>query len=381
MASAAHPAPGQSPSHVAQTAEVFTLGLDGGDVFFQSIQSVSFSEDGMILVLDRLGAVDPAVTVVSASGDVMARWGRLGDGPGELKAGGGEIIRAVFVAPDTVALASAARAGLYTWRGEELVRYQLGQEHLPESLLAADRGDGLGGAVRAIAFVAGQVVTWKLGMDYAKIGEMAASGDLMDLDQLRGASLYTFGPWDQRQTWISRPAPPAFDLSLTARFAPKPLLASMPGKRVVVGFGDEYVLQVLSGESGDTIGRIAREVSVRRPTRAFVRSATERDDDLDSFSLIKDAFWGPPGALWVERDLGIDDEFAAHLEHWRTSRLWDVFDVGMDGGKYLGAVSLPEGFSPLAGNDNLLAGRVTDELGQSGLRVLRVEIPGIEACC
>ena len=50
----------------------------------------------------------------------------------------------------------------------------------------------------------------------------------------------------------------------------------------------------------------------------------------------------------------------------------------MNDGAFLGAAALPEGFSPMAGNDSLLAGALVDELDQSGLRVLRVSIPGME---
>ena len=373
--SATQPAAAQANRDCAATAEtetVFTLGLDGDDLLFQLIKSISISEDGKIVVLDVVSDSDPAVTVVSPSGDVMARWGRAGDGPGGLE---DAQLRAVFVGSDTVAVAGYGRAAAYTWRGEELVRYQLAATHVPESLGAGN----LGGLVRAIAFVAGRIVTWKLGFDYAKLGELAAAGG-GDIDEMFSAvsssMRYKFGPWDESETWTTRAAPPALDISLSARFFPQPVLAAIPGRRVVVGFGDEYVLHVLSGESGDTIGRIARDVPVRYPTPAFVRSAAFRDgeEELESFGLIKDAFWGPPGVLWVERDLGVDDGFSGPLEHWKECRSWDLFDV--DGGTFLGAVSLPEGFSPMAGNDSLLAGVVVDELEQAGLRVLRVSVPG-----
>ena len=60
----------------------------------------------------------------------------------------------------------------------------------------------------------------------------------------------------------------------------------------------------------------------------------------------------------------------------------EVFTLGLDGDLHFQriksvSISLPEGFSPMAGNDSLLAGVVVDELDQSGLRVLRVSVPGM----
>lgn len=323
VAPTAQPASGQPGAEIAETAEVFTLGFDG-DVHFQRIKSVSISDDGKIVVLDVVGESDPAVTVVSGSGEVMARWGRAGGGPGNLEAR--TQLRAVFVAGDTVAIAGEGRAATYTWRGEELARYRPAAPPLPESLVALG-DDRVGGSVRAIAFVEGRIVTWKLGFDYARVGELAAGGggNVDDLfSAMRSAMRYTLGPWDESETWTARDGPLALDLSLATRFFPQPVLAMIPGRRVVAGFGDEYVL---------------------------------------------------PGALWVERDLGIDDEFSEPLECWKTCRSWDLFD--MNDGAFLGAASLPEGFSPMAGNDSLLAGVVVDELDQSGLRVLRVSVPGM----
>lgn len=288
LAPTAQPASGQQRAEMAETAEVFTLGLDG-DLHFQRIKSVSISDDGKIVVLDVVGESDPAVTVVSGSGEVMARWGRAGDGPGDLEAR--TQLRAVFVAGDTLAIAGEGRAATYTWRGEELARYQLAPPPLPETLVALGE-DHVGGSVRAIAFVEGRIVAWKLGLDYARVGELAAGGggNVDDLfSAMMSAMRYTLGPWDESETWTARDGP-LLDLSLATRFFPRPVLAVIPGRRVVAGFGDEYVLHVLSGESGDTIGRIARDVPVRRPTPAFVRNATSRDDELESFGLIKDAF-------------------------------------------------------------------------------------------
>ena len=180
------------------------------------------------------------------------------------------------------------------------------------------------------------------------------------------------------------------------------ILASIPEHRVVVGYGDRYSLQVISGESGNTIMEVSRDVSQRaqaevetflnqmRDHLSHPRKAPDTWSTLvrrhdrprslgrrydNPLPMIQSVFWGPPGVLWVERGLGISDEYSQPLEHPDDSRMWDNFAISDNGFEYLGPVVLPTDFRPLAGNDQLLVGVVEDEMDRQAVQVLRVTIP------
>lgn len=338
-----------------RTKEEFTIGFDDDELHFGVIVAMAMSDDGRTVVSDYGPASDPQVTVVSAEGNVLARWGRMGDGPGELT--GASVLA---TGGDTV-VAAGLRMGIYTWEGAELRRWTPGGSHVK------------------VALAGGNVFAWRMTPDVSHGGMFA-----MVLSGPDGVPLGRKRRGDDFMRFLDP-------------FRPGPLLASVSSDRVVAGYGDRYVLHVVAGESGDTLSTIARDVGVRSPTKRFLADLRRYSADpsgapekwstlvrrsdppfeiangIESFSLIANVFWGPPGVLWVERGLGVEDEYSAPLDRPNENRLWDLFDVGSEA-IFLGVASLPEDFRPLAGNDSLLAGIVRDDVMRHAMRVLRVEV-------
>lgn len=360
------PLSAQTP-RVAQTEVVFTVGFDESRLYFGFISQIAMAPDGRVLVHDMRPADGPAVTVLSPTGDVLARWGTTGEGPGELPGGPA----GVSVEGDTVVVAALRHLGIYTWAGREIGRSATTEE---TTFLDVSRS-------------AGRTFAWRLGFHV---------GD----DDFYPAVF--FGPADGQETWNTRVLntfPPVGSGAFPLRS--RPILASIPEGRTVVGYGDEYALQVISGESGDTVMEVRRETPRRAPSEvetflekaryhlrhprgapAAWSSLVQRGDAPRSMlpydiplPVIRRVFWGPPGVLWVERGLGIDDRYSQPLERPDDNRMWDLFEIGDDAFEYVSPVSLPMGFHPLAGNHQLLAGVVEDEMDRQAIRVLRVTVP------
>ena len=350
---------------VADTEELFTIGFNEAQLFFGEVTDVVMAPDGSVAIHDRRSGDGLAVTVLSPEGEIIGRWGRSGDGPGELS-GGWTLLS---IEGDTVLVAGTPRSGFYNWSGQEL-----------------SRRDAPLGLFHEVALLGGEVFAWRQAPDMDAI----ARGEIAQ--ELR------FGPWHEREIWQRRTLQGSVFSSLTAR----PLLAVIPGHRMVAGYGDEYVLHVIAAPAGDTIGTITREVAKRSrsETEAFLeearhhfanpaeapvdwssvvrRSQSPRTglSDRESLPMVRRVFWGPPGVLWVERGLGIADEYAAPIDHPDQSRLWDLFEVGDTQPVFRGAIALPDGFHPYDGSRDRLVGLVYDELDRQAIRVLRVEVPG-----
>lgn len=344
-----------------QAEEVFTAGFDD-QLFFGFVTALAITDDGRLVVYDSQPGEGPAVTVFSPDGNVITRWGRIGEGPGELTGGPA----ALAIEGDTVLVAGpVGRVGFFTFAGDELAR-----AIVPPGLFW-----------RA-SLLNGDVVAWR-------IAPSTTQGSL--------GFEAVFGSGDGERTWGTRTLS---GITLGSSLKAPPLLATLPGKRVVVGFGDEYSLYVISAESGDTLGLLARDVQRRSQadTEAFLERAlhysANPEEAPEAWSslvdpwvagqpglagydnplpLIRNIFWGPPGVLWVERALGLDDDYAGPLDRPDDSRLWDIIAIDDDhGGEYLGPLALPMEFSPLVGNSEFVAGIVLDRLGRQGVRVLRL---------
>lgn len=361
-----------------ETEEMFTIGFDETHLFFGQVGALAMASDGTVLVYDQRAGDDAAVTVLSRQGEIISRWGRRGDGPGELT--GGQV--AVSVHGDSILIAATARAGFYTWRGDELSR----------------RTTPLGW-VLSVALVGGDVFAWTQEPDMEALVRERFS---LDLEAIAGGEFpqqRRFGRWGADEPlWRTQ----ARSSRVSGPFRAGPLLATIPGERMVVGYGDDYVLQIIAAPSGDTIGTITRDVPERSDaeTEAFLEEAGRYlanpeeapadwsgifhgvrptgsralGDNRASLPVIRNIFWGPPGVLWIERGLGIADEYAGALESPDESRLWDIIALDDVRPVHLGTVSLPDGFYPHTGNEESIAGLVYDAFGRQAVRVLRVEV-------
>ena len=353
----------QEANIVVETEVAYTIGLNESELFFGLINHLLVTPDGKVLVYDLRPGDGPAVTVLSVDGNTLAQWGTLGDGPGELP--GGPV--GIAIENDTVFVAAAqGRLGLYTVLGQEIAR----STGPPAIFLEA-------------SLSAGRMLAWRLDLHPT------------DADVLFAA---VFGPADGRATWNERVLE---TLPVASPLKSRPLLTSIPGGRVVVGYGDKYSFAVVAAQSGDTLVKVARAVASRTHagTTAFLDRArhylahpeeapeewfslVRRSDSPrgmvphdDSLPMVNRIFWGPPGVLWVERGLGIDDEYSSSLERPADNRMWDLFKVGDNESAYLGPTTLPEGFRPFAGNSELIAGVVRDDWNREAVRVLRVTVP------
>jgi len=342
-------------------SELFEIGRST-DKQFGRILAVAVSEDGRTVVSEIDGPDDKKITAFAPDGSIISKWGREGEGPGEILTAAAAAAAGV----DTVWLGTDLGVAAYNWTGEEIVRHQLP------------------GIVFALAPMPVGLVTWRL----------AVGPDLAFALRLQTA--------DSAHVWADRD----YDLMLADPFRSRPLLAAAGRQRFAFGMSDAYRLTVVSGSDGAVVGEISRDVE-RRPVsdgfaEAYRQHVTQPDAvpedwswivpawtppvaedearqlQLDEFPLIDRVFWGPPGVLWVGRGLGVSDEFSAPLENPGRSRLWDLFDAGTL--QWLATVDgLPADFTPMAGNANVLAGTTYDRMGSVALRVLHVSVPGLYA--
>ena len=353
----------------AEIEETYTVGFDQNTVFFGRIQDIAITPDGRVVVYDGLPGDGPAVTILSAEGGLVTRWGRRGDGPGEL--GSGSSAKIAYVdADETVVIAGSPRRGRYTLDGREMDRWEA-----PPAVFLE------------LASVSDQVYAWRAVFE-------------VDPNSAKATMVFTLGPWDGSQIWQKRRPRVVVGGPLRA----SPILVSIPGGQWVVGYGDEYNLKIVSAPTGDTVSRIVRQVPKRerREVEVFherVRHYLAHPDQAptnwsslihnsdrpnrawgidEEPPVVADVFWGPPGVVWVQRGLGVADEFAGPLSRPDESRLWDIFELQDNRTEYHGVVALPDGYRPFAGNDEVLAGVALDEYGRSAVRVLRVRIPSVE---
>ena len=318
-------------ARVAQTEELFTSGFEKDGLFFGWVGALSVASDGRVLVYDAEPGDGPAVTVFDPHGAVLARWGAIGEGRGELSGGPA----ALAIEGDSVLIAwPVGRIGTYHWSGQEF-----GRSNVPP------------GMFWEASSINGRVLAWRI-VPQAVEGKMVFTALL--------------GSGDGGDVWTTRTIE---TIHLTSPLTAPPLMAAIPGRRIVVGYGDEYSLQVISGESGDTLGQLTRDVPRRNQadTDVFLERAlyyfAHPAEAPDSWSrvvrrsavptelvgrdtrlpLIRKIFWGPPGVLWVERGLGINDEHAGPLDRPDDSLLWDIFEID-GGGRFSGQSSYLTGF-------------------------------------
>ena len=331
----------------------FTIGHDLSDRQFGFIVGMAMSPNGHVVALD---ALNRSVTVWDTSGNEVHRWGREGDGPGEL-----QTPTSVSVSRDfTVAIVDRDRASLY----------ELSGEHIETCRLPAN-------GVFAAFDTSGRPV-------------------VLTLD-LFGARLLLIRPSDGATLW-SQDIPESFRAPF---FGPRLVFARLSNGRAAIGADAAYRLAIVDLANGQPVGDMVRDVPIRRVSDSFASRlrrylldptsapagwtsllGTRREglppemveaiDLPDTFRVIIHAFRGPPAdTIWVRRGLGVGDDLAPPLDPPDHAPLWDLFgDATLE---YEGTVRMPEGFVPYAGDGRRLAGVQKDDLGAQAIRVLSLK--------
>ena len=351
---------------------VFTAGHEAGGPEFNRILHIGLVPDGRVVVLELTsGGSRGAVTVLAADGREVANWGRQGAGPGELLGGFSLSLRA-----DTAAVANTWGIGLYELSSGEEIR-----RHSPLPGYHDGLVFGPDGGLLASKIVVGADEELNPAREFHLIGVEDAS------TLRRSTAEYLRAPFEE-----------------TTIFAP------LPGHRLVWGRSHRYALEVIDLASGETIDSLGRRVEARRMEEGFVEKLRRHWTDPpsapggwlpllrwpgpgdrsetsvmlehvgDPFPLVLGALAGPDGrggtAVWVQRGLGVGDEFAPPVDPPAPASghlLWDLFSL--DGYDFLGTVRVPERFLPKAGNSSVVAGVLRDEKDVEAVQLLRPAIP------
>lgn len=341
----------------AQWVDEFTVGHRDGDRVFSQVAAMEMTPSGDLIVLD---AGERAITVWDAHGNETHHWGRQGEGPGEFMNPGG-------LAASNPLLAITDGLRVHSFEGDGTVVETL---RLPGFQLT----------LRPVIDSSGRISVLTLSL---LDGELR----LQRLD-------------DDEVLWRV----PAENFLEQRLFRPRPVLTVLSGGRVALSLEARYAIDVIDLASGEVVGSIERDIAPRSITSSFARRvrgylanpgsapsgwssvvgdpsrAALPDDAIDeiefpaTFPSILHVFRGPPGeTVWVRRGLGVDDELAPPVDPPDgLGPMWDLFDgTTYD---YMGAVQLPEGFIPYAGDATRLAGVQKNALDVQAVRVIRIHL-------
>lgn len=331
----------------------FWIGDQDREHQFADISSLAFTPVGNLVVVD---SDDYAVSVFDAGGRKVAGWGSRGQGPGEFSR-----------PPGQMAVSGDGAIAIDTNSGRVDVFNAAGK------LVNSHRLDGL--AVTGVAFDReGNVLVRTTSPSLAAL----ATSEPVPTQIMRLADL--------KVLWSSRPLPSVTSLQL---HAPQGILADIGEGLIAVGISDTYDFALLDTSTGENVGRLARDVSLRGPTEEFVirfKEGLDRDrfrrisiDDItfaSTFPVTSRIFRGPPGrTLWVYRHWGIDDELAPSVRELEDGalRLYDLFSS--DNYQYLGTVRAPNRLELMVGDSTRVAGVYTSELNEQSVRVMRFSLP------
>ena len=331
----------------------FWIGDVEADRQFADISSMAFTPDGHLVVLDSKAY---AVSVFDVGGREVARWGKMGSGPGEFLHPPGRMAVSddAAIAIDT----NSGRVDLFTVGGELIDSHPL--EGLSVTALAFDGEGNVLAKARSLAITS-------------------------TMPSVASAEVVRIG--DGKVLWSSRPLPSIRSLML---YSPHGILAGIGGGQIVVGISDSYDMDVIDASTGRELGRIARDVAIRGPTEDFVnrfkdmardrgriRAATlERVTFASTFPVTDRIFVGPPGrTVWVFRNWGIDDDLSPAVRELEdgTVRLYDLFSS--DTYQYIGTVRVPDRLELVAGDSTRVAGVFTGTLDEPSVRVMRFSLP------
>lgn len=331
--------------------EVLRVGGGSGAVEFGRIRAMAFSPSGdTIVVLDG-----HAVVVLDSAGNELDRWGQQGEGPGEFEAP----MSLAVSRESTVAVADRSRVGVFSLSGELIRSYRVSRRGAPVRVLF----------------------------------DPYAEPVVLLYDPLQGSSSVVRLS-DDSVIWTADRA-----IRIAGQlFAARPLMADLKNGQLVAGLGDRYSLSVVDVDSATTVRELGRDLAPRVISSSFesrVRGyladpqsappgwtsiVGTRQEGLPepllnrvrfpaTFPVVTDVFPGPPNSLWVQRGIGLGDDLAAPVEPPDYHAVsFDLFDEGTY--EYQGTVTVPDGFIPLAGTREMVAGIETGLI--PAIRVVRL---------
>lgn len=211
----------------AEFTELFHVGDDPTEHQFSMIAGMAFAPDGRLVVVDGQGF---NVTVHDDDGNLTARWGREGEGPGEFPDPPDEL---AISENGTVAIETFTRVDLFTLDGS----------FVNSRVVRPFR-------ITKFAFHAGEA--------------MVATADRGSISRDLPQELVRFE--DGEVLWTSPPLPSIAGDSPISMWQGRPRFLPLWDGRVAVGMSDAYDLQVLEVATGRTIDQISRIVPLRGPT-------------------------------------------------------------------------------------------------------------------
>jgi hypothetical protein len=350
------------------------IGTAEGEAAYQfgQITGIDVGTDSSVYVLDQQART---VRVFDSAGTFVREMGRPGSGPGEL----GQTAFNVLLGPgDTVFVADMMqpRVNRYGPDGQDAGTIPL---PVTQSLSVkwAITGDGM-------------LVHQTRTIPNASQTEAAASDFLFVRD--RSGAL--------RDTLLALPAGKSVQFAGTGQmprirlFDSEPIWALMDDGKVMFGINTDYSIQVY--DSNGRLQRVVRRAFQQRPVtdgdrQAFLKFLEEAWGRAGvppqvmpqliqsvSFADVYPAFanlmGGPEGSVWVQRVQSADDVAARGGEFDVQdvgAPVWDVFDAE---GRYLGALELPDRFTPMRIKGDRVWGVWRDDLDVQ--HVLRLRVTG-----
>jgi hypothetical protein len=356
-----------------RVSEALTIGADTMDLPYQfgRVTDIAVGPDGSIFVLDNMAA---DVRVFDQAGVHLRTIGRRGAGPGEF---------------------SRAAAAVFLVGDERLVIPDMGNSRINSLDL---NGEFLGSI--PASYASGFPVRWDDDGSGEPVVQRRAMGGNEDADLAAGDPLVRVGNDGEDELLLILP------LAKTVRMVgPRPQFTYFetepswdlgPSGTLRTAMTQEYRIE-LRGRDGvlhtvvskvsprvevtaadrDHFGVLIREALTRRGTAPdavgrFMRTL-EFGTTFPAFNQIME---GPGGTTLVQQIQTLSEMTSIDLSEEQSRRLgstsWDVFDAV---GRYLGAVDLPERFTPLIWEDAAVYGRWLDDVDQHYVKKLDLVRP------
>ncbi|MCJ7627689.1 MAG: hypothetical protein MUO50_04795, partial [Longimicrobiales bacterium] len=357
--------------------EELRIGTVAGEPEYQfgQLAFLDVGDDGTMYAMDILAQ---EVRAFDAQGNYSMTIGGPGSGPGEL--GRGTVF--VFVSPlGNVVIPDLGnqRVNRYGPEGEPMGSFPLQIQAGIPSRFEMDSSGRLMAQLRGLA-----------------VPGMAAleEGDPIVVYDTTGAVVDTLVMLPKGQTLAGTTEG---QLSMVL-FSPEPLWALDETGSVYFAMNDQY--RILVNDPDGALTRVITRDVERKPVEESDRNSilsALRDQYVqfgvppaqieqlmqgigfaDSYPAFGQIFLGPDETLWVQRIRSARDMAEGAEEGFEFdaqdigSPQWEIFDAE---GRYLGVVTLPEGFTPVNAKGDLLYGVWRDELDVQYVMRLRVNRP------